>query len=129
MITVKISDLLNATEVLQELSKKQLKARLAFDVSRLLKAADTEVTQFNEARMKVINKFGEKDENGELSTDESGNCRIVPANIPDFNNELNELISAEVELNAKKIKMDALEDLDFTPSDMVVLEPFIEVEE
>ena len=127
MITVKISDLLNATEVLQELSKKQLKARLAFDVSRLLKAADTEVTQFNEARMKVINKFGEKDENGELSTDESGNCRIVPANIPDFNNELNELINAEVELNAKKIKMDALEDLDFTPSDMVVLEPFIEV--
>ena len=129
MITVKISDLLNATEVLQELSKKQLKARLAFDVSRLLKAADTEVTQFNEARMKVINKFGEKDENGELSTDESGNCRIVPANIPDYNNELNELINAEVELNAKKIKMDALEDLDFTPSDMVVLEPFIEVEE
>lgn len=129
MINVKISDLLNATEVLQELSKKQLKARLAFDVSRLLKAADTEVTQFNEARMKVINKFGEKDENGELSTDESGNCRIVPANIPDFNNELNELINAEVELNAKKIKMDALEDLDFTPSDMVVLEPFIEVEE
>lgn len=129
MITVKISDLLNATEVLQELSKKQLKARLAFDVSRLLKAADTEVTQFNEARMKVINKFGEKDENGELSTDENGNCRIVPSNIPDFNNELNELINAEVELNAKKIKMDALEDLDFTPSDMVVLEPFIEVEE
>ena len=129
MINVKISDLLNATEVLQELSKKQLKARLAFDVSRLLKAADTEVTQFNEARMKVINKFGEKDENGELSTDENGNCRIVPANIPDFNNELNELISAEVELNANKIKMDALEDLDFTPSDMVVLEPFIEVEE
>lgn len=129
MINVKISDLLNATEVLQELSKKQLKARLAFDVSRLLKAADTEVTQFNEARMKVINKFGEKDENGELSTDENGNCRIVPSNIPDFNNELNELINAEVELNAKKIKMDALEDLDFTPSDMVVLEPFIEVEE
>lgn len=127
MITVKISDLLNATEVLQELSKKQLKARLAFDVSRLLKAADTEVTQFNEARMKVINKFGEKDENGELSTDESGNCRIVPANIPDFNNELNELINAEVELNANKIKITALEDLDFTPSDMVVLEPFIEV--
>lgn len=127
MINVKISDLLNATEVLQELSKKQLKARLAFDVSRLLKAADTEVTQFNEARMKVINKFGEKDENGELSTDESGNCRIVPANIPDFNNELNELINAEVELNANKIKITALEDLDFTPSDMVVLEPFIEV--
>ena len=127
MINVKISDLLNATEVLQELSKKQLKARLAFDVSRLLKAADTEVTQFNEARMKVINKFGEKDENGELSTDENGNCRIVPANIPDFNNELNELINAEVELNANKIKITALEDLDFTPSDMVVLEPFIEV--
>ena len=129
MINVKISDLLNAAEVLQELSKKQLKARLAFDVSRLLKAADAEVTQFNEARMKVIDKFGEKDENGELSTDENGNCRIVPANIPDFNNELNELISAEVELNANKIKMNALEDLDFTPSDMVVLEPFIEVEE
>lgn len=126
MISVKINDLLNATDTLQELSRKSLKARLAFDVSRLLKAADVEVSQFNEARMKILQKYGEKDENGELVSDEKGNCRIANENLTDFNNELNELIGAQVELNANKISIDALDNLDFTPVEMVALEPFIE---
>ncbi len=126
MIKVKINDLLNATEVLQALSKKSLKARLAFDISRILKAADAEVSQFNEARMKILQKYGEKDENGELASDEKGNCKITKENLTDFNNELNELVNAEVELNANKISMEALDSLNFMPVEMVALEPFIE---
>ena len=129
MITVKISDLLNSTETLQKLSQKDFKAKLAWSIARLLKAAEAEIQSFNDTRMNLIKKYGEKDENNELVTDENGNCKINPEDIDIFSKELNELIDSEVEINANKIKMELLENLDFTPSDMAVLEPFVEFDE
>lgn len=129
MIKVKISDLLNSTETLQKLSQKDFKAKLAWSISRLLKAAETELQAFNDTRMTLIKKCGEKDANGELITDEKGNCKILPEDIDSFSKELNELVESEVEINANKIKMDLLEDIDFTPSDMAALEPFVDFDE
>lgn len=126
MIKVKISDLLNGTEALKKLAETQLKAKLAWQVGRILKAADTEIQSFNDTRMDLIKKYGEKDENGELITDEKGNCKVMPDGIENFSNELNELINSEVEINANKISIDSLEDKEFTPAEMSQLEPFVD---
>ena len=126
MINVKISDLLNGTEALKKLAETQLKAKLAWQVGRILKAADTEIQSFNDTRMDLIKKYGEKDENGELITDEKGNCKVMPDGIENFSNELNELINSEVEINANKISIDSLEDKEFTPAEMSQLEPFVD---
>lgn len=129
MIKVTITDILNGTEILQKLSNTGLRAKLAWQVSRLLKAVDKEVQEFNEARMELIKKYGEKDESGELITDEKGNCKIATTSTDTFTAELNELVESEIEINANKIKMDDLENIDFTPSEMIALEPFIDMEE
>ena len=129
MITVKIADLVNSVDTLQKLSQKSFKAKLAWSISRLLKAAETEIQSFNETRMDLIRRRGEKDENGELITDENGNCKINPAEINEFSKELNDLLETTVEINVNRIRMDLLEDLDFTPMDMAVLEPFVEFDD
>ena len=129
MIKIQMNDLLNSTETLQKLSQKELKARLALSIARLLKEAEREIQNFNDVRMNLINKYGEKGEDGQLITDDKGNCKILPEVIDPFTTELNELIGTEVEINANKIRMDDLAELDFTPSDMVALEPFIAEEE
>lgn len=129
MITVKIMDLVNGTSALQKLAGAQLKAKLAWQVSRILKAADVEMQSFNETRMTLINKYGEKDESGELITDDQGNCKIIPDKLIEFTNEMNDLISNEVEINANKINMDDLGDINFTPSEIASLENFINCDE
>lgn len=126
MMTIKINDLLNSIDILQKLSKMELKAKLAWQVARLLKAAEKEIQEFNETRMNVITKYGEKDENDQLITDDDNNCKIQKEHVTDFTNEINELVKSEVEINANKIKIDALEDLEFTPSEMTQLEPYID---
>ena len=128
MITVKISELLNSVETLQKLSQKDFKAKLAWQIARLLRSAESEIQSFNETRMNLIRKYGEKDENGELVTDERGNCKIIENEVNDFNTELNDLLNSTVEINANKIDIDQLEDLDFTPSEIAILEPFIDGE-
>lgn len=129
MITIKIMDLVNGTPALQKLADAPLKAKLAWQISRILKVVDTEMQSFNETRMQLINKYGEKDESGELITDEQGNCRIMPDKLIDFTNEINELVSTEIEINANKIKMENLDDVNFTPGEMATLEPFIEIDD
>ena len=129
MIKIKMSELLNCTEPLQKLASKELKARLALQIARLLKEAEKEIQNFNDVRMNLINKYGEKDAEGQLLTDDKGNCKILPSDISTFTKELNELVETEVEINANKLNLDTLDNLDFTPSDMAVLEPFIDMEE
>ena len=46
MIKVKIIDLINSTETLQKLSQKDFKAKLAWSIARLLKAAEKEIQDF-----------------------------------------------------------------------------------
>ncbi len=129
MITVTIAQLLNSIDVLQKLAKMQLKAKLAWSVARLLKAADAEIQDFNNTRLDLIRKYGEKDENEQLITDENGNCKIKPDEISNFTNELTEVTASEIEINANKIHINDIENLDFTPADMAALETFIDFEE
>ena len=128
MITIKMSDLLNSTEILQKLSQKDFKAKLAWSIARLLKEAEKEIQQFNDTRMNLIKKYGDCDEAGDLITDEKGNCKIQQDVVQQFTDELNELVNTEIEINANKIDIELLEDTEFTPSDMSLLEPFINME-
>jgi len=129
MITIKISDLLNSTDALSKLAKINLKARPAFYASKLIKAADAEIQEFNDTRLNLIKKYGEKDENGELITDDKGNCKIMPDSVSTFQQELKELIDVEIELNVDKIKIEDIENIELTPEDMTILEKFINFED
>ena len=129
MINVKLEDLVNATEGLKGLSQKQLKARCAYAVGKILKSADAEIQSFNETRMELIKKYGEKAENGELKTEENGNVRIPAEQMEAFSRELRELLDTNVEISANKIKMDDIGEVEFTPAEMAQLENFIEFDE
>lgn len=126
MINLKMSDIINGTEALQKLSNTQLKAKLAWSVSRILKMAEVELQQFNDTRMQLIIKYGQKDENGELITDEKGNCSIEKEHLVEFNSELNELLATEITINANKLNIEDLENINFTPSEITSIEAFID---
>lgn len=128
MITITLEELINSSEGLKELSRKSLKARSAYAVGKILKAADNEITSFNETRAELIKKYGEKRDDGELNTDEEGNVRIIPESLETFNKELQELLETSVEINANKINGYDIEDVQFTPAEMVQLESFIDFE-
>lgn len=129
MITLTLEQLINSTEGLKGLGQKQLKARCAYTVGKLMKQAENEITSFNEARADLIKKYGEKDVNGELVTAENGNVKIPNEVLADFNKEFKELLDTEIEINSNKIQMADLENVNFTPAEMAQLDEFIEFEE
>lgn len=125
MIEVTLSELIDSASVMRELANKPMKTKVAFQTARLIREIEKEYNLFQESRNKLITQYGAKDESGNLKIDENNNYSIEPTHIIDFNKELNEMLNQTLSLNVEPIKLDDLGETDFTPNDMVLLQPFV----
>lgn len=125
MIEITLSQLIDSVSVMQELAKKPMKTKVAFQVARLLREVEKEYTLFQEARKNLIEKYAERNTYGELKVDSDGNYNVPKEKIELFNEELKEVIEQNITLNAEQININDLEEANFTPSEMILLLPFI----
>ena len=126
MIKIKLNDIVNATETFNKIMQQSFKGSLAFKIARLARELDKEMQTFNTERQKIIQKYGEKDENGELIVDEKGLVKFNKTNIKEINEEFNSLLNTELEINADKLPMDSIDNFEITPQEMLQIEVFFE---
>lgn len=83
------------TEVLsQGMLKQKMSLKTKVYLQRLNKVVSEELKLYEDAKMELWKKYGEEKE---------GNIEIASENIPDFNKELNELLTAEKEINVSEL--------------------------
>jgi septum formation topological specificity factor MinE len=126
MISIQLKDVIESTEVLKKLAGEKLRGKVAFQISKILKKLEDELTLFNSTRVEIIKKYSQTDENGELIADEEGNVKLKEESIEDFNKEIVELLNMEIKIDANKIAIEDIENIDFTPAEMTLLMPLIE---
>ena len=124
MIKVNLNDILDASETFNTIMQQSFKGSLAFKIARLARELDKEMKTFNDERQKIIQKYGEKDENGELKADENGNVKFEIDKLDEINEEFNALLNNQLEINAELLPMDKIDDFDITPQEMLNLEKF-----
>lgn len=126
MIQIKLGNIINNIDKLQTLSNTKLKARAAYQIGKLLKEVERETKSFQEARIAAINKYCELDSNGTIRTNEQGEVVFKDNESRDaFITEINELLNVEVTLNAEQINLDDLNEIEFTPEQILELDNFI----
>ena len=124
MIKIKLNDIVNATETFNKIMQQSFKGSLAFKIARLARELDKEMQTFNTERQKIIQKYGEKDENGELIIDEKGLVKFNKTNLKEINEEFNSLLDTDLEINADKLPMDSIDNFEITPQEMLQIEVF-----
>lgn len=83
------------TEVLsQGMLKQKMSLKTKVYLQRLNKVVSEELKLYEDAKMELWKKYGEEKE---------GNIEIASEKIPDFNKELNELLTAEKEINVSEL--------------------------
>lgn len=83
------------TEVIsQGMLKQKMSLKTKVYLQRLNKVVSEELKIYEDAKMELWKKYGEEKE---------GNIEISSENIPDFNKELNELLTAEKEINVSEL--------------------------
>ena len=127
-MTVSIYEIISANPVFAKILQHEFSAKQSFMISRALRALNTETEVFNKTREEVLRKYAECDASGEIIVD-NGNVKIRDGEMGNFQEEINELLYADLDIDIKPIPVEWLDAVKLTPQETLILEPFIQFEE
>jgi hypothetical protein len=122
---IKNEVLVNSVQVLRKLNNAELPVKVSYKLAKNIKSIEKELNIYEEEKQKLINKYGEKDEEGKLKTKEDGSINITDTE--NWNKDIKELLDIEAEINIEKINIDELakSDLKLTPSELTLIDYMI----
>ncbi|WP_394898939.1 hypothetical protein [Clostridium paraputrificum] len=113
--------LVNSVGVLSKLTNLELPIKLSYAFSKNITKIDTELRVYNMEREKLLNKYGEKDEEGKLKLSEKGEVNILDRE--NFNKEIAELLKCESEIDIHLIDLDKVDaKINITPGELIVID-------
>ncbi|WP_302653772.1 DUF1617 family protein [uncultured Clostridium sp.] len=120
--------ILNTINVLGNLNNTQLPIKLAYAISKNINKIDIELKTYNDEKVKLINKYAEKDKEGKVISDEHGHIIIEEKHKEDWNNDISELLSIENEIDIHKIQLDDLLNANYniSPAELSMIDFMIE---
>ena len=121
---MKLGNIENLYNTLSSLKEKEMPIRLSYKFTLLLDKIDCDYNFFISEMRKIINKYGLKDEHGEL-IQENGNIKINPDSLSLAEKALEDLHETEIKLPDVTLTLDELESLNIKPADLRALLPFI----
>ena len=124
MINVTLNDIISNNNLFREIHSKPMPARAAFKVARLIRELDKENEMFDKQRIDIVTRYAKRDENGNVM-EQDNQILIDDDKMEEFQNEFNSLLETEVAVNAEKLDIDDLGDIELTPRQTMDLEKFI----
>lgn len=119
---IKLAELVNMREALDKLILMDLPIRQSFLLSKFAKKAAVELQEFEEQRVKLVNKYGETNE-------VTGTTSVAPSNLENFRRELDELTDVELFFDVPPIRIGDLANVKISVADLMALEPIMAEEE
>jgi hypothetical protein len=131
---VKNSQLSN--DVIQSLNfllEQDINASVAFRLLRIIKSLSSVIEDKIELEKKLIEKWSQKDENGQIkrAEDESGNLiedAVMLTDIDGFSKDMSDLLNTESEIPYDKIRFDELELKTVKLKDLIKIEFLFDIE-
>lgn len=113
--------LVNSVGVLSKLTNLELPIKLSYAFSKNITKIDTELKAYNLERAKLLDKYGEKDNEGNLKQNEKGEVNIL--DIENFNKEIAELLQCESEIDIHLIDLEKVDaKINITPGELMIID-------
>lgn len=125
MIKVTVKEVVIANQILNKLKQNYFNGKVAFVLARVIREIQKENEIFELTRMEIINRYADKDEEGNLLQTENGSIHIAEDQLPKCNSELSDMLSTTIELNIEPIKEEWLANAELTLEEAIALEPFV----
>src|SRR5581483_10550076 len=109
---------------LQKLLKESLPLRTAFKLKGIAKRAQEELDKYEEVRKAAVERYGSKDENGNLIVLEEGTVKLEGENLNQFVKELSDLVNTEISIGT--VSIDELGDkVNMSAEELLALEDLL----
>lgn len=127
---MKIAKILAFEQVYPKLKNLPLNVKTSFILSKIHQLALLDIEIYKNSLSNIINKYGKKDENGNLKISENDNFIPIEENkIKECQKEIEELENIEVNnYDIYKISIEDLINIELTPEDLDNLTAFLKEE-
>jgi hypothetical protein len=111
---LKLSEIVIGIHALQRIGNEKLPIQIAYNLQRNMRLMQPEAQQYDDKRVELIKtKYGvEKD----------GNWTVPPDNLTEFQAEMNDLGSVEVDIDVHTINLDEVSDVMISLNDLYPLD-------
>jgi hypothetical protein len=113
--------LINDIGVLRNIAQKQLPVKISYAIAKNISKVDSELKIYNKERQKLVDKYAEKDKNGQPKINKNNQYNIKKECMEDWNRDVQELLSISVELDVFTFSVDLLDGFNISPAEMGVL--------
>lgn len=127
------ADLSGICPIIEKIMDKNLPISIGHKIQRNFKKLNEAFQEFEQSRSKLMEKYGEKDDDGNLVVDKNQRVKIV--DVQAFEKEFSDLLATEVEIQLDTFAFKALEDMEssgrydnITPREQAALEFMIKEE-
>lgn len=111
---------------LRELSQKQLPVKASYAIAKNILKLESDLKIYNIEREKLIDKYAQKDDSGNIVADEKGNIKFKEEHIEVWNEDIQELLAIENEIDIHKFKIEALQNYQMSPAELMLIDYMIE---
>lgn len=127
---IKAGIIYSALPIINELAEKPMQVSLVAKMLRLADDLQKECNFIDKQRKDIIEKYGKKDESGELII-ENGNVTFEGENVKLVEDELNELGELEIDIKDREINEDDLtkNNIELTMAQFSIFKNFIHTNE
>ena len=121
---LKLGELPQIYNALAELAKEKMPTTASYKIAKLLKTIEREFAIFEEQRMKLLDKYADKDETGKfIITDNK--YQFTKNGRERFDAEFEELSNLEIEVDFTPIAVNEFENAQISPIVLAVLDKFV----
>ena len=122
---MKITNLIQIRKIISRHADKKISTALAYKMMKFMKASDNDEAFYNEKIREIIEKYGEKDENGQIVCIESG-VSLVQTTIDECKSKIYELDGTEIDVPNIKFSLAELEQLKLSMNELFIIDELIE---
>ena len=115
-----IKDILEATPILKKVTAFSLPAKVSYNIMRNMKKIEHEIKPFEESRLQLVRKYGKEGEDGKTT--------VLEENLEAFYKDVASLLDEEIDVDIRSIKIDQLEGVKLTPSEIQFIDFMFEKE-
>lgn len=120
---------LQFVELYNKIKDTSLPIKVAFTLNKIYKEMENDINFYNEKLGEIIQKYGQKDDNGNPVFSSDGTMiEIIPELREECLEKQKEINSLEIEVPDYSISIDDLEKINLTVSELNPLMPFIKNE-
>lgn len=127
MITVTMEQIIDFRNSEDVFGGMNLPLKSAYKLNKIRKAIEKESDFYGEKFQEILDKYAQKDENGELVFSDNGDQILIKDDmIEECNKELSDLQNLEIQIENYNLTIEDFgEDIECTPDDLETLMPFI----